>query len=102
MALENAAEAAGGIVGSASEDRMVLQLLFDRVSSIEQAAQFGPRDEHEPEDEDEIAELPLSPCRKGNASLPPPKFAVYQNAGAHLHARILKRPLFCPFTYLCG
>ncbi|KAJ8598801.1 hypothetical protein CTAYLR_008659 [Chrysophaeum taylorii] len=39
VALEQAAEAAGGIVGSASEDRAVLQLLFDRVALLEDTQQ---------------------------------------------------------------
>lgn len=38
VALEQAAEAAGGIVGSASEDRAVLQALFDRVTSLEDSS----------------------------------------------------------------
>ena len=36
IALEQAADAAGGIVGSASEDRAVLQMLFDRVAAVEE------------------------------------------------------------------
>jgi len=36
VALEEAAEAQGGIVGSASEDRAVLQMLFDRVAAVEE------------------------------------------------------------------
>lgn len=36
IALEEAAEAAGGLVGSASEDRAILQMLFDRVTGLEQ------------------------------------------------------------------
>lgn len=59
IALEQAAEAAGGVVGSASEDRAVLQLLFDRVTSLEESQQDASYGEYEPTYEDTTASQPV-------------------------------------------
>ena len=64
-AVEAAAEAAGGVVGSASEDRAVLALLFDRVQSLEEAAVAAP-----------------PPEEAAPAAPPPPAFAARFDAAA--------------------